>query len=61
MVKEFKAAKCRLVMALRDSADDRVARAGIKARTGRKWSSKTSVDQAEIKFHIRDIIGNTSI
>lgn len=27
-------------MTLRDSEDDRIARAGIQTRTGRKWSAK---------------------
>lgn len=46
---------------LRDSANDRAARAGIQTRTGGKWSAKTSVDQAEIMRHLRDIIGNTRL
>lgn len=52
-------------MTLRDSEDDRIARAGIQTRTGRKWSAKNrkktkkinkSVDQAEGMLHLRDII-----
>lgn len=42
-------------------ANDRAARAGIQTRTGGKWSAKTSVDQAEIMRHLRDIIGNTRL
>lgn len=58
----FKVAKHRLVMTLRDSTDDRVARTGIQARTGRNWSARTSVDQATKSMRrLRDITGNTSI
>ena len=37
--------------------DNRIAGA---ARTERKWSAKTSVDQAEGRLHLRDIIVNTN-
>ena len=47
-------------MTLRDSADNRIAGAGIQTTTGRKWSAKTSVDQAESMLQLRDIIGNTN-
>lgn len=58
----FKVAKHRLVMTLRDSTDDRIARTGILAKTGRNWSARTSVDQATKSMrHLRDITGNTSI
>lgn len=58
----FKVAKHRLVMTLRDSTDDRVARTGIQARTGRNWSARTSVDQATKSMrHLRAITGNTII
>lgn len=53
--------KCPFGNGLRDSANDRAARAGIQTRTGGKWSAKTSVDQAEIMRHLRDIIGNTRL
>ena len=47
-------------MTLQDSADNRIAGAGIQTRTGRKWSEETSVDQAESMLHLRDIIENTN-
>lgn len=53
--------KCPFGNGLRDSANDRTARAGIQTRTGGKWSAKTSVDQAEIMRHLRDIFGNTRL
>ncbi|XP_033725208.1 uncharacterized protein LOC117315172 [Pecten maximus] len=61
VVEEFKVAKCRLVMTLRDSSDSRVSGAGIQKRTGRKWSASTSVDQAESMLQLRDVVGNICI
>ena len=60
VVENINVAKCRLVMTLRDSEDNRIAGAGIQTRTGRKCSAKTSVDQAESMLQLRDIIGNTN-
>ena len=60
VVEDFKVAKCRLVMTLRNSADNRMAGAGIQTRTGRRWSAKTSVGQAQSMLQLRDIIGNTN-
>lgn len=48
-------------MPLKDSADYEDARAVVQTRTGRNWSVKTSVDQAESMLYLRDIIGNTSL
>ena len=39
-------------MTLRDLVENKVAGAGIQTRTGKKWSKKTSVDQAENMLHI---------
>ena len=60
VVEDFKVAKCCLVMTLRDSADNKIAGAGIQTRTGRTWLAKTSVDQAERMLHLQDIIENTN-
>ena len=54
VVEYFKVAKCPLVMTLRDLVDNRIAGAGIQTRTGRKWSAKRSVNQAESMLHLRD-------
>ena len=61
IAEEFKVAKCRLVMTLRDSKDSRISEAGVQTRTGRKWSANKEVRQAEDMLAIRDIIGNTCI
>ena len=61
MVEEFKVAKCRLVMTLRDSQDEKVRNAGVETRTRRKWSASNSIQRAENMLEIRDIIGNVCI
>jgi hypothetical protein len=61
VVEEFKVAKCRLVMTLRDSQDEKVRNAGLVTRTGRKWSASNTVQRAEDMLEIRDIIGNVCI
>ena len=38
LVEEFKTAKTRLVLTLRDSQDELIREAGIKTHTNRKWS-----------------------
>ena len=58
MNKEFKVAKCRLVMTLRDSPDQKVRNAGVQKMSGRKWSAATEVDQSESMLALCDIIGN---
>ncbi|XP_021349432.1 uncharacterized protein LOC110466448 [Mizuhopecten yessoensis] len=61
VVEEFKVAKCRLVMTLRDSKDVKISEAGIQTRTGRKWSASTAVGEAESMLELKDIIGNTCV
>ncbi|XP_063419448.1 uncharacterized protein LOC134702450 [Mytilus trossulus] len=58
-LEEYKVSKSRLVMTLRDSKDSKISEAGIQTRTGRKWSARTAVDQAESILHHKDIVGNT--
>jgi len=47
LVEEYKVAKTRLYLTLRDSEDEKVSKAGIEVRTGRKWSVTKAVEQAE--------------
>ena len=58
VVEEFKVAKCRVAMMLRDSKDEQVSKAGVTTRSGRKWAADTAVIQAESSLELRDIIGN---
>ena len=59
LVDEFKVAKTRLVVTLRDSRDQLIRQAGIETRTGRKWSASQAVEQAESRLRHRDIVGTT--
>ena len=57
---EFKVAKARLFLTLRDSADEKISRAGIEVRTGRKWSVNKAVEQAESSLQHQVIVGATN-
>ena len=61
LVEEFKTAKTRLVLTVRDSPDEVISGAGILTRTGRKWSAAESVSQAESTLKHRDIVGITAV
>ena len=61
LVEEYKVAKARLVMTLKDSRDDMVRRAGVETRTGRKWSASQAVAQAESRLRHKDIVGTTAV
>ena len=57
VLEEFKVSTTRMVITLRDSRDQVVRQAGIKNRTGRKWSASLVGDQAETRLRHRDIVG----
>ena len=61
LVEEYKVAKARLLLTLRDSSDKKVSEAGIQVRTGRKWSVSKAVAQAESSLKHQDIVGTTNI
>ncbi|XP_052271754.1 uncharacterized protein LOC127872461 [Dreissena polymorpha] len=61
LVEEFKTAKARLVLTLRDSPDEFIREAGIQTRTSRKWSATESVSQAENTLKHKDIVGVTAV
>ena len=61
LVEEFKVAKGRLVVTLKESSDDMIWKAGIETRTGRKWSASQAVAQAESRLRHKDIVGTTYI
>lgn len=58
VTEEFKVAKCRLSLTYRDSQDKIIRDAGIKTRSGRKWSANTAIQQAESTLQMKDVIGN---
>ena len=56
-VEEYKVAKCRNLLCLRDSEDKSIRQSGIVTRSGRKWAADKAVEQAENALKLRDIIG----
>ena len=60
LVEEFKVAKARLLMTLKDSPDQCISSAGIELRTGRKWSVSQAVEAAQGRLVHQDIVGNTN-
>ena len=61
LVEEFKVAKSRLALNLRDSPDELIHDAGIETRTSRKWSATEAVKQAENTLKHKDIVGVTVV
>ncbi|XP_078587744.1 uncharacterized protein LOC144868686 [Branchiostoma floridae x Branchiostoma japonicum] len=61
VVEEYKVAKCRVVMQLRDSQDKQINQAGVTTRAGRKFKPDSMVSQAEGMLVLRDIVGITNI
>lgn len=61
VVEEYKVAKCRVILSLRDSNDDLVKQAGITTRYGRKWAANAAVEQAVSSLKLRDIVGNPCV
>nr|XP_033488803.1 uncharacterized protein LOC117260806 [Epinephelus lanceolatus] len=61
VVEEYKVAKCRVVLSLRDSNDDLVKQAGVTTRSGSKWATNATVEQAVCSLKLRDIICNQCV
>ena len=60
LVEEYKVAKVRQAIMLRDSTDEYVNRAVIKLRSGRKWKVEDAVNSAEERLRHSDIIGTVT-
>ena len=60
LVEEYKVAKVRQAVMLRDSNDKYVSGAGIKLRSGRKWQVEEAVNLAEERLRQSDIIGTVT-
>ena len=61
LVEEFKVAKSRLVLTLRDSPDELIRDAGIETRTSRKRPATEAVKQTENTLKHKDIVGVTVV
>lgn len=58
---EFKVTKARQLLMLRDSNDKKIREAEIPVKTGRKWSVKETVSEAESRLRHQDIVGSTAV
>ena len=56
LTEEFKVGKVRHSMMLRSSQDEMVRRARVEVRTGRKWKVKDTIQDAESRLRIGDIV-----
>ena len=61
LVEKFKTTKTRLVLALRDSPDERIRDARIVTRTDRKWSATETVSLTESSLKHKYIVGMTAV
>ncbi|RXN33229.1 reverse transcriptase [Labeo rohita] len=57
---EFMVSRARKVLLYRKSADTKVSSAGIKVRTGRKWSAQEAVNQAETRLRHSVLVGSVA-
>ncbi|KAJ7995782.1 hypothetical protein DPEC_G00248160 [Dallia pectoralis] len=60
VVEEFKTAKVRLAMMLRDSNDQAVRQANIVVKTGRKWKASGALREAKERLRHGDIMGTVT-
>lgn len=58
---EFRVSRTREAMMYRDSKDSRVAAAGIKVRTGRKWKAQEGLEVAESRLRHRALVGTVAM
>ncbi|XP_061896833.1 uncharacterized protein LOC133645919 [Entelurus aequoreus] len=60
LLEEFKVTRSREVMMYRDSADVKVASAGIVVKTGRKWQAQEAVSRAEARLRHKTLLGTVA-
>ncbi|XP_061185889.1 uncharacterized protein LOC133193994 [Saccostrea echinata] len=61
ITEDFKETKVRQHLLLQNSKDERVRTAKVEIRTGRKWSVKETIEEAQSRLRISDIIGRQAI
>ncbi|KAI8516566.1 hypothetical protein Bbelb_051470 [Branchiostoma belcheri] len=59
LVEEYKVAKVRTVVTLRDSKDPVVRDIQPEVRSGRKWTAIAAVEEAEARLKHKDVVGAT--
>ena len=58
---EFKVAKVRYQMMLRDTQDEAIRKAKPELKTGRKWTHLDAIDEAETSLRFKEICGATQL
>ena len=61
LVEEFKVAKARSFMTLRDSKDPVIKNTQSDVKTGRKWSLDEAVEEAESRLKHKEMVGATQL
>lgn len=61
LTEEFKVTRAREVLMYRNSADDKVASAGILVKTGRKWQAHEAVSRAETRLRHKVLVGTVAM
>ena len=61
LVEEFKVAKCRSFMTLRDSKDPVVKNTQPDIKSGRKWSAEKAVSEAESRLKHKEMVGAVQV
>lgn len=61
LTEEFKVTRSREAMMYRDSADAKVASAGILVKTGRKWQAQEAVSRAESRLRHKTLVGTVAM
>ncbi|XP_062585203.1 uncharacterized protein LOC134246874 [Saccostrea cucullata] len=61
ITEEFKVTKVRQHLMLQNSKDEKVRTAKVDIRTGRKWSEKETIQEAESRLRHSDIVGRLAI
>nr|XP_022314167.1 uncharacterized protein LOC111118822 [Crassostrea virginica] len=61
ITEEFKVTKVRQHLMLRDSKDEKVRTARVEIRTGRKWSTRKTIGEAESRLRHSEIVGRVAI
>ncbi|XP_071153477.1 uncharacterized protein [Mytilus edulis] len=61
ITEEFKVTKVRQHLTLKNSRDEKVRSAKVEIRTGRKWSTKTTIEDDESRFKHSEIVGRVAV
>ena len=59
LVEDFQKGKARMVLMLHESADPVIRDIQPEIRTGKKWSARAAVDEAEANLRTKEIVGAT--